>query len=140
MKVTVISVVIGALGTIPKIIDMGTGRLENRRISGENPGYSIARIIKRIAIWRVWQGDVVSCLCCIALIFLDISRVFQRPLTRSSSLYLMWAFKISLRLWGNEWIYNMNISSDHSKNYAVDIVFGFYRYIFEPALGLTLKH
>ena len=40
MKVTVIPVVIGSLGTVNK----GTGGLENKRTSGDQPKYSIVEI------------------------------------------------------------------------------------------------
>ena len=43
MKVTVIPVVIGALGTIPKRFGKRTGRLENQDIR-KHPDYSIIKI------------------------------------------------------------------------------------------------
>ena len=43
MKVTVIPILIGALGTILKHLIKGTGRLENKRTSGDHPDYSIIK-------------------------------------------------------------------------------------------------
>ena len=44
MKVSVIPVVIAALGTIIKLLLKWTGRLGNKRISGYHPDYSIIKI------------------------------------------------------------------------------------------------
>ena len=44
MKVTVIPVVIGELGTTSKDISEGTGRQENRRTSGDHPYKGIIKI------------------------------------------------------------------------------------------------
>ena len=44
MRVTVIPIVIDALGTIPQGIGKGTGRLENKRLSGDHLDNSIVEI------------------------------------------------------------------------------------------------
>ena len=44
MKMTVIPIVIGTLGTIPKRIGIGTERLENKRGNGYHPAYCILKI------------------------------------------------------------------------------------------------
>ena len=44
MKVTVIPVVIGALGIVAKRFGSGTGGLGNKKTSGDNANYSIAEI------------------------------------------------------------------------------------------------
>ena len=44
MKLTMIPITFGALGTIPKKLWMGTGGVGNRSISQGNPNYSIAKI------------------------------------------------------------------------------------------------
>ena len=44
MKVTEIPLVIGALGTTPKGLVKGTGRLRNQRTSGDHLNYSIIKI------------------------------------------------------------------------------------------------
>ena len=44
MKVTVIPIVVGALGTVPKGIGKGTGGLGNKRISRDHPNYIIIKI------------------------------------------------------------------------------------------------
>ena len=44
MKVMVISIVIGALGTVLKGLVKGTGRFENKRTSGDHPDSSIIKI------------------------------------------------------------------------------------------------
>ena len=44
MKVTVIPVVIGTLGTIPKSLVNGLADLKNQRASGDHPNYSIINI------------------------------------------------------------------------------------------------
>ena len=44
MKMTVIPLVIDALGTIPKRNGKGTGRLGNKRTNGDHPDYSIIKI------------------------------------------------------------------------------------------------
>ena len=41
---TVIPIIIGALKTIPKMIDKGTGRLENKRTSKDHPENGILNI------------------------------------------------------------------------------------------------
>ena len=41
MKVTVIPIAIGALGTVTKELVKGTGGLGNKRMSGDHPNYSI---------------------------------------------------------------------------------------------------
>ena len=41
---TVIPIVFGALGTILKRIGKGTGRLGNKRTSGDQPDYNINKI------------------------------------------------------------------------------------------------
>ena len=44
MKVTVVPVVIGTLGTVTKGLVPRTGRLGNKRTSGDNQNYSITEI------------------------------------------------------------------------------------------------
>ena len=44
MKVTVMLIVIGALGTVPQRIDKGTGGIGNKNMSGDHPNYSIIKI------------------------------------------------------------------------------------------------
>ena len=44
MKVTVITVLIGALSTVTKRLVKGTRGLRNKRTSGDNPNYIIAEI------------------------------------------------------------------------------------------------
>ena len=44
MTVTMIPIVIGVLGTIPKMIGKGTGRLRNQKVSGNHPDYNIIKI------------------------------------------------------------------------------------------------
>ena len=44
IKLTVISIVIGALGTIPKVLVKGVGRVRNRRTSRNHPNYCIVKI------------------------------------------------------------------------------------------------
>ena len=44
MKTTMISIVIGALGTFTLKIDTGTGGFRNKRTSGDHPNYSIIKI------------------------------------------------------------------------------------------------
>ena len=45
MKVTIISIVIGALGTVTKgLINKETGGLRNQRMNGDHPKYSIIDI------------------------------------------------------------------------------------------------
>ena len=46
VKVTVIPIVIGALGSITKRIGKGTGRFRNQRTSRDHPDYSITKIGK----------------------------------------------------------------------------------------------
>ena len=41
MKMTVIPIIIGALGTIKKKLDKGTGRVGNRRTGRGHPNYNI---------------------------------------------------------------------------------------------------
>ena len=43
---TVIPVIIGVLGTIPKDLEKGTGRLRNQKKSGDHPDYSIFKIVQ----------------------------------------------------------------------------------------------
>ena len=46
-KVPMIQIVIGALGTATKgLIDTRTGGLENQRMSGDHPNYSIIEIVQ----------------------------------------------------------------------------------------------
>ena len=44
MKVTVIPIVVDALGTVPKELVKGTGRLGNKRTSREHSDYGIIKI------------------------------------------------------------------------------------------------
>ncbi len=44
MKLTVIPIVISALGTDTKKLDIGTGGLGNKRTSGDHPNHSIIKI------------------------------------------------------------------------------------------------
>ena len=44
MKVTGIPIITGVLRTIHKGLVKGTGRLENKRTSGDHPDYSIIKI------------------------------------------------------------------------------------------------
>ena len=46
MKVTVIPIVIGALGMIPKRLGKGPGRVGNRRTSSDHPNYSMLKIVQ----------------------------------------------------------------------------------------------
>ena len=58
MKVTMIPIVIGALSTVTKRIGTGTGKLRDKRLSGDHPDYSIlrsARILRRVLeTWGEW--------------------------------------------------------------------------------------
>ena len=66
MKVTVIPIVIGAFGTIPKLLIKETGRLRNKR-TREDPNYSIIKIgyntekssgdLKRLAVTQTPVED-----------------------------------------------------------------------------------
>ena len=44
MRVTVIPIVIGVPGTVPKCLEKGNGRVGNRRTSRDHPGYRIVEI------------------------------------------------------------------------------------------------
>ena len=44
MKVTVIPIVIGWLGIVSERIIKGTGKIGNKRTSGDHPNYSIIKI------------------------------------------------------------------------------------------------
>ena len=57
MKVTVIPIVIGALGAIPKRIGKGTRRLGNNQTSEDHPNYSIINIDQNAE--KTW-GDLLS--------------------------------------------------------------------------------
>ena len=46
MKVTVIRIILGALGTVSTWINTGTGRLGNKRTSGDYPNNSIDKLGK----------------------------------------------------------------------------------------------
>ena len=46
MKVTVIPIIIGALGTFPKDLVRGARNVENQRTSKDHPNYSIAEIVQ----------------------------------------------------------------------------------------------
>ena len=44
MNMTVSPIITGALGTIPKVVIKGTGKLRNKRTNGDRPNYSIIKI------------------------------------------------------------------------------------------------
>ena len=56
MKVAVIPIVIGAVGTVTKKIDIGTGGLENKRTNGDKPSYSFCP-----EYWEVSQRHEETC-------------------------------------------------------------------------------
>ena len=60
MKLTVIPIVIGALGTILKGLVMGIRRFINQRTSGYRPGYSI--VLDRPEYWgESWRLEEICC-------------------------------------------------------------------------------
>ena len=46
MKVTVIPIVIGALGTVTKVFGIGTGALGNKRTTADYPNYKLRRVLE----------------------------------------------------------------------------------------------
>ena len=76
MKLTVIQIVIGALGTITKVLIRGAGWVRYQRMSREHPKYSILRLDKILR----WVLETLKDLLSIRVLWKTISKLWWEKL------------------------------------------------------------